>query len=235
MLASVFVQFPNYPSPPFPNSSWPPDCNEHGVLSDRVIMQTGKPMVLSDFMACPSAQLAGLSAAQVLALRLYTTAAFISINGPLRDMKRQTSHKLAATVLHLRDGIKKLRAVEKTNRPLDLWRGMRNLEASSNFKHDGGSERAVMSTTSDPHVAIQYGISKNSLVFKVVANNFMHRGASLAWLSAFPTEAEYCYPPLTYLKPTGKSEVVEVTHVPTDGAPYLHAKVTIIEVEPTMG
>ena len=30
----------------------------------------------------------------------------------------------------------------------------------------------------------------------------MSMGADVQWLSAFPDEAEFLYPPLTYLKPT---------------------------------
>ena len=32
-------------------------------------------------------------------------------------------------------------------------------------------------------------------------------GADVQWLSAFPGEAEILYPPLTYLQPTGRSQV----------------------------
>ena len=31
-------------------------------------------------------------------------------------------------------------------------------------------------------------------------------GADLTFLSCFPGEAEWCYPPLTYLSPTGRRE-----------------------------
>ena len=33
----------------------------------------------------------------------------------------------------------------------------------------------------------------------------MQRGASIQFLSAFPAEEEVLYPPLTFLKPTGKT------------------------------
>lgn len=49
----------------------------------------------------------------VLALRLYTTAAFESINQPLRALAsgRRTTHTLPVTVALIQDAIKKLRAV----------------------------------------------------------------------------------------------------------------------------
>ena len=56
-----------------------------------------------------------------------------------------------------------------------------------------------MSTTSDLAVAVSYGLSCGSLLFKIVARNIVQQGVNLQWLSAFPTEAEFCFPPLTYV------------------------------------
>ena len=42
---------------------------------------------------------------------------------------------------------------------------------------------------------------------EVVAPDFMSMGADVQWLSAFPGEAEIIYPPLIYLKPTGREQV----------------------------
>ena len=36
----------------------------------------------------------------------------------------------------------------------------------------------------------------------------LQRGSPLEWLSAFPHEKEYLYPPLSYLKPIRKEPVV---------------------------
>ena len=57
-----------------------------------------------------------------------------------------------------------------------------------------------MSTTSDIRVAIEYALSRNSLLFKVVADSFMCRGADITFLSAFPAEHEFVYPPLVSLQ-----------------------------------
>lgn len=72
----------------------------------------------------------------------------------------------------------------------------------------GGTEVAPMSTTSDIRVACEYGMSDNSLLFKITVNNYLQYGAELRWLSVFPGEAEVCYPPLTFLQPTGKIQKV---------------------------
>jgi len=215
----------------FDNSPYPRDCDAAGVRADRRHAKTGEPLVLADFVKHPIAQQAELNAAQIVALRLYSTAAFKAINGPLRDGRRRTPHPLAATVANLTEAIKKLRAVDTENKALDLWRGMRNLGTTSKFESHGGSELALMSTTSDPTVAVRYALSGHSLLFKVSATSFMNRGADITWLSAFPAEKEVVYPPLTYLQPTGRREVVTIEAGEAGkGSPRM--EFTVLEVEP---
>jgi len=76
---------------------------------------------------------------------------------------------------------------------------------------------------------VQYSLSGNSLLFKILAKDFMVIGADVQWLSAFPEEAEVLYPPLTYLGTTGRTEKIVVKR----GADELCF--TVVEVEPTMG
>ena len=56
-------------------------------------------------MAC------NLEPSHVLALRLYSTAVYKSINGPLRDTKRTGPHPLAITVSFVDEGVRRLRAI----------------------------------------------------------------------------------------------------------------------------
>ena len=133
----------------FANSPHPRDCDEHGVRADRR-SRDGQGMELADFVNHPLAQTAHLQTAHVVALRLYSTAAFRALNEPLRDRQRTAPHPFAATIFFLADGIKKLRAVEADRearqqeagggggKSIDLWRGMRNLEAASEFLKLGG-------------------------------------------------------------------------------------------------
>ena len=80
-----------------------------------------------------------------------------------------------------------------------------------------------MSTTQDFHVALKYSMGASSrLFFKLVTQSFMDRGADLSYLSAFPGESEFLYPPLTFLTPTGQREEVSV-----DGVTF-----TVVEVSP---
>ena len=54
----------------------------------------------------------------------------------------------------------------------------------------------------------------------------MERGVDISYLSCFPAEAEHLFPPLTYLRPTGSTQAVQLS----DGK-----IVVVVEVEPTFG
>ena len=99
--------------------------------------------------------------------------------------------------------------------------------------NQGVSELAPMSTTSDPAVAIAYGQSSNALLFKINATSFMNRGADITFLSAFPAEREFIFPPLTFLRPTGRKEVVGFAagEVSADAEAQT---ITVLEVEAQM-
>lgn len=69
----------------------------------------------------------------MLALRLYTTAVFKSLNEPLRA--GQKPHPMPATVGYLHSGIKKLRENGKqTSGKRDYFRGMRDMLIDFNSK-----------------------------------------------------------------------------------------------------
>ena len=82
-----------------------------------------------------------------------------------------------------------------------------------------------MSTTCNPEVAAAYSASGNALLFKIKTVSFMDRGADLTYLSAFPAEREFLYPPLTFLKPTGKTQQVQAA----GGGMF-----NVVEVEPKL-
>jgi len=106
-----------------------------------------KGMSLDDFCKHPTAVAAGLDRATVLALRLYTTSVFRSINRPLREGRR---HPYPALVSKLVDGIVKLRAFQTKNedhRTYEFWRGLR-IDASEEF-----FARAPPSSRSRPRCA----------------------------------------------------------------------------------
>ena len=177
---------------------------------------------LGHFLTHSVAQQACLNEAEVVALRLYTMTAFIFTNRPLRDDDRYDAGQpcpLAVTTYFALHGTKKLRALSVENGEATLWRGMRNVEVGDEFMLRGGTELGFMSTARDVGVAVRYSLGPNRLLLKIVASNFMTMGADVKWLSAFPDEEEVLYPPLTYLRPTGRTQVatrLALSSVPPD-------------------
>lgn len=211
----------------FPNSPYPRDCDEHDVLSMRKTT-SGAPMHLADFMECAEVKVAGLSLPHVAALRIYSTAAFVSINNPLRDLHRKErgeAHPLPLTVKLIAEAVLKLRAVDAetsaANDAFELYRGLKNVEAQAEFMKKGGTELAPMSTTSSIEVAVKYSQSAQSILFRLKTRSSMERGADITFLSTFPAEKEYLYPPLTYLQPG------QLTPISLDGR-----QIKVLEVEP---
>jgi hypothetical protein len=69
------------------------------------------------------------------------------------------------------------------------------------------------------------GIFRTPSLFKT--SNNLQRGAEaaeLTWLSVFPGEAETLYPPLTFMQPTGREQVIE----------YDGIKLTVVECTTTL-
>ena len=231
-------------------------------------------MTLADFMKLGEVQMAGLSVAQLVAMRLYTSHSFPAINLPLR--KQTKPHPLPATVMCISEGLKALRALdaesgtaggeeethprptnfanifhfvwpapkataERVEKPrkesatvvMEFYRGFTDTQVTGEFRSNGGTEFAPMSTTTEVEVACGYAIRKRetggALLMKIVTENNLQRGADVRFLSMFPGEAETLFPPLTFMQPTGKEQVIEF-ELPGGGS----FKLCIIEVKTTL-
>ena len=206
-------------------NGWKRDCDpltgevlECRQVPDPTARGGRRGMRFSDFMAHRIARFCHLTEAEVFSLRYYTTAGFKGINWPLRDQVRRTQrqqHKLSVLVFVLAGAIKKLRAwaadAADAQCPKDLYRGMSNREIFDTFMERGGTELAPMSSTGDLRVALQYSQGPEGTINTLLllrTENFMDRGVDLEWLSAFPHEKEYLYPPLSYLKPIRRQPIV---------------------------
>jgi len=271
------------------------DCDINGerLPSRSMALEGGgfRGMFIQDFVDHPYSRVAKLEMAHVVALRLYSTAAFRSLNNPLRELAngdRDEPHRLPVTVAFIDDGVKKLRAVmaqssndersseksaasfqvsvgrmsrakvkshsarvkshkynppgsamgvasedvvlsaqaespsaaraeisskrrvsisEERSPPKALYRGMRDVKLPPSFLTFGGTEVAPMSTTADLKVAVRYSQSSCSVLLRLRIDSFITCGADISYLSAFPAESEYLYPPLPYLKPTGDKPI----------------------------
>ena len=81
----------------------------------------------------------------MLALRLYSTAAFRLLNAPLRDLARYESgeaHPLPITVAFIADAVRRLRAVggAHADTPMCLYRGLSDSFVPPEFMLRGGTE-----------------------------------------------------------------------------------------------
>ena len=134
----------------------------------------------------------------------------------------ETPHRFPVTIAFIDDGIRRLRAVEaeqiekkgKGSEEIILWRGMSNVQTSDEFLRSGGVEIAPMSTTYSLKTALHYAMKgQANTIFRIVTRSFMDRGANIAYLSTYPKEEEFLYPPLTFLSPTGRSQRVGTINI----------------------
>jgi hypothetical protein len=182
---------------------------------------------IDELMRRPEVQLAKLTRAHVVALRLYTTSVYSQINQPLRADPPVTPHPFAVTTYFISQGIKQLRSVAgelpNAHEMLSFWRGMRDLTITQEFLKSGGTEVACMSTSLSWEIAIDFAKSSCPLVIKLETKDFMSRGADISFLSVYPGEAETLFPPLTFLRP------ISAEKMERDGVSYL-----LVRVEPVI-
>ena len=57
-----------------------------------------------------------------------------------------------------------------------------------------------MSTSAKKEVALSYAASQCPLLFQYKTRG-LGRGVSLSWVSCYPKEEEFLYPPMTFLQP----------------------------------
>ena len=180
----------------------------------------------------PAQEYAGakLKEAEVAALRFYSSKSFAHITAPIRDLTRRDRGEmvpLPATTIHVVNGLKKLRRVgsKKSDAVIEkvFFRGLKNLRMTDEFAKVGGTELAPMSTTSELTIAVRYGMSRNSLIFRIVTRNNLERGSDISHISVFPNESEVLFAPLTFLQPTGRSQILQLGGI----------TVTVVEVTPT--
>jgi len=187
---------------------------------------------LDDFMKMREATETKLTKAMVAALRFYTSHSFTAINQSLRDRTRDTPHPLPGVTINIENGLKLMRALdardETATQETIFYRGFTDMKVAEEFMKRGGAEFAPMSTTKSPTVAAGYAVRKGetdgSLIMRIRTSNNLERGAALTWLSLFPDEDETLFPPLTFMQPTGRIQVIEV-----DGI-----KLTVVEVRVTI-
>ena len=214
---------PSAPSPspyPHPHPQVLPEYSQHGhaigTPGGHLLVAGGaaaaegfdkghQGMRLDDFVAHPLAVAAGLKRAHVLALRLYSTSIYRTVNKPLHDgCSPERPHPYPALVANLTDALKRLRqaAVAASDdahlAQRTLWRAVSNIELSaSEFKQRGATEISVLSTTKERAIAEQYAAraarsaggapADAALLLKLRVDSAAHIGAPLSWCSVRPS------------------------------------------------
>lgn len=212
---------------------------------------------LADFVELPQAGQAGLSAEQVLAIRLYSSPVYRTINATtarcgadcLAAARRRTRSP-PPTVSHLVAALRQLRPLSGRDLPEYLWRGVRDYgidEADAPFWERGGTEMAFMSTTRRRQQAEYYaagrlrGKAPRALPHpRAERRTYVARcGADISAFSCSPGEEEFLCPPGVHLRPVERvsKETVTMTWLPpvgvdADGAPrFSTTKLKILEVK----
>jgi len=168
-------------------------------------------MVFADFANLDEAKTAELGRAHVLVLRLYTSSAHQRLNAAMRRCTKP--NPFARTAVCLSEAIRRLQRVEVCSRPwsinetVHLYRGLKNMREPDAFALSGGCEHTPISTSADQRVAAAYAQSRNPLLLRFRSRG-LNRGVSLQFLSLYPKEQEYVFPPLTFLAPDQVPEVL---------------------------
>lgn len=194
--------------------------HKDGSLPSREELN-GQSKTIDAIMDTVEAKGAKLKREHVLALRLYTTTSYKSVNMPLRNQS-SSQHPLAVTTYFINEGLKKLRyyagSLPDAYSPQTLWRGMKDVSLTQAFIHQGGCEFSCLSTSPLKEVAIEFAVGKTSLIFQIETIDFFDRGANVSFLSVYPEESEILYPPLMLLNAISKEVATEV--VEWDGEMY---------------
>ena len=165
-----------------------------------------------------------LSMQEFQAARLYTGPMYMKYNAVLRglgeeglpkvqkkvlfeEMKRLCGDSRYVTTLHcISSAIVKLSRLAK---PQTVYRGLAGRVLPSEFwlgQGHGGVDFAVLSTTADHEVAMEYAKAKEKEAASCVMEvkmGMIDRGADLSWLSQYPHEREITFPPYTGLEVLG--------------------------------
>lgn len=181
----------------------------HGDASPEELAAQSK--TVEELMQTDEVKSSGMQLVHVLALRLYTTSTYASVNAPMRTTPPTKPHPFAVTAYYISQGIKMLRSVAGelpgAHQPQVFWRGMKDLTISDAFMESGGTEFACMSTTLVQDVAVDFAFSRAPMLLKLETKDFMSRGADITFLSVYPGESETLFPPLTFLRPIARETV----------------------------
>eukprot|EP01052_Picozoa_sp_SAG31_P010641 SAG31_NODE_588_length_13820_cov_47.352452_3_plen_732_part_00 len=171
-----------------------------------------------------------LNVPELVAMRLHTGPMFVFYNTVLRarggtvdwespakrypiQFNANVAGKFVTTIHSIASGVLKLSHLQPA---VTVYRGAGGfkmpaaLRKPDAFGSRFGTEYGFLSTTMDPAVAREYGVDWDrrrglNYLFEMQMDA-ANRGASLMWLSQFPTECEVLFPPLVVLQVIGEPQ-----------------------------
>jgi hypothetical protein len=173
---------------------------------------------LEQFMSMEIVTKASLKRVEVGSLRLYSGPMYVHYNAVLRNHPHAIclsldGNKYETTIFCITSGIVKLSRFSEIPPNRRLFRGLGGMILPEQFLKEkngfrGGVEWGLMSTTMNKDVATQYsGVDRQrGSVFEIVPGR-IDIGAELSWLSQYPGEAEYLFPPLSCLEVIDEPQV----------------------------
>eukprot|EP00960_Hanusia_phi_P061427 764842-Hanusia_phi.AAC.1 len=240
----------NYSNSTTPKTEW----QAATVAESRRRFSQGERVIRAweELMEEERVKTARLRAEEVLALLLYTGTGENSRMIParltggdrqvLRSGGASAGNKYATTIHCIVSGVIKLSKLTKLPPSRVVYRGLKGLRMPERFVQEdelgisGGVEYALLSTTGEVKVAVQYaGQETHPTVFEISCGA-IDRGADLAFLSQYPKEHEMLYPPLSYLEVTRRPRLEEVEGQVVQVLPMkINANVTCSTIEETLG
>ena len=208
-----------YPHTPRDKRLWKEDCGWKGECG-RDVEQVD--LFLKDPTNCQIVASAKLTRDEVIGLRLYTGPMYILYNSVLRGFPEKEvtalkGNRYETTIFCITSGIMKLSKVTEVPADRRLYRGLGGMILPDQFWKEnreegfrGGVEFGLMSTTRNRNVAIQYsGVrQQRGTVFEISAGR-IDVGADLSWVSQYPGEEEFLFPPLSCLEVAGEPRVMD--------------------------
>lgn len=202
-----------YPHTPSDKEKWKNDFKAiwKGDFGREVVL-------LKHFMDTEYAKKAKLKQEEVGSLRLYSGPMYVLYNAVLRKHPNDIflsleDNRYETTIFCITSGIVKLSRLSKIPSNRRLYRGLGGMILPDQFLQEksgfrGGVEWGLMSTTRNKEVAMQYsGADKQrGSVFEIVPGR-IDIGAELSWLSQYPGEEEYLFPPLSCLEVIDEPQV----------------------------
>jgi NLR family CARD domain-containing protein 3 len=197
----------DYPHTPREKSKW---------KSQEWLGDCGREITpLETFTSSSIAQQADLKVGEIIALRLYTGPMYTLYNAVLRkhplDILQSLQGNSYETCLFcIVSGVTKLSKHSKIPRSRLLYRGLGGAILPPSFwggrdGFRGAVEWGLMSTTASRAVAEQYSGAdqQRGTIFEIAAGR-IDVGADLTWISQYPGEQEFLFPPLTCLEVMGE-------------------------------